>query len=281
MRIARLRGQKPTTGPDPEYALCSLANAGAETAAVAGFDAPAEPAFTVTGPAGKITIDDASTGKLRGRCARLFFCADAAAPTLEVHGMRVLLLAVAALFGGALHAATIELNFSFENDGDLSDPSFGTVLVSDDEVDRLSFEINVDTSVLGIGADVEQFGFNLDFANSIALISGTNSAQITQDDKVKGRNSIFDYVVDFGQGQPFFSTVEFVIEGMGLDLSNLLGAPVSTQNSKPDAQFMAHIQSTSTPGGSESIGGVVPVPGAIWLFLSAIGLAGTLRLRQS
>ena len=129
----------------------------------------------------------------------------------------------------------------------------------------------------GPGADVEQFGFNLDFGGTVTLISGTNSATLEEDGRVKGRNSSFDYVVDFGPGQPFFATVQFVVEGPGLDLDAFLNAPLSTQNNKPDANFMAHIQSTSTPGGSESIGGVVPVPAAVWLFGSSLAALGWLR----
>ena len=176
-------------------------------------------------------------------------------------------------------AVSATFSFSFENDGDLSASSFGTVLVSDAVANQLAFEVSADTAVLGAGADIEQFGFNLDFAGAITLVSGTNSASLQEDARVKGRNSIFDFVVDFGQGQPFFDSVEFVIEGAGLDLAAFLGAPVSIQNNKPAASFMAHIQSTRTPGGSESIGGVVPVPGAVWLFGSALGALGLLRRR--
>lgn len=194
---------------------------------------------------------------------------------------RAALPVMVCLAAGSAHAASASFDFSFENDGDLSGSSFGTVVVSDNVANQLAFEVMADTSVLGAGADVEQFGFNLDFAGTVTLVSGTNSAALEQDARVKGRNSIFDFVVDFGQGQPFFDSVEFVIEGTGLDLSAFLSAPLSTQNSKPDASFMAHIQSTHTPGGSESIGGVVPIPGAVWLFGSALGVLGWLRRRSA
>ena len=192
---------------------------------------------------------------------------------------RYLLPVMALLMAGGAHDASVSFDFSFENDGDLFASSFWTVTVSDEVTDQLSFQVSANTAVLGSGADVEQFGFNLDFAIAVTLVSGTNSATLSQDDQVKGRNSDFDFVVDFGQGQPFFASVEFVIEGTGLDLAAFLNSPVSTQNNKPDAQFMAHIQSTSTPGNSESIGGVVPIPAAAWLFGSALGLLGWLRRR--
>jgi len=195
--------------------------------------------------------------------------------------MRVIWGFILIFIVGAAFADTITLNLSFENDGKLTANSFGVVIVSDDIQDQLSFRIEANTSVLGSSADVEQFGFSLDFAEAITLIGGTNSPEIGQDRRVKGRNSIFDYLVDFGQGQPFFNTVEFTIEGDGLDLAALLNSPLSSQNDKPDAQFFAHIQSTRTPGGSESIGGVVPVPAAVWLFGSALGLLGWVRCKTA
>lgn len=185
------------------------------------------------------------------------------------------------LISGQLWAASVEFPFSFENDGSLEAASFGSITVSDDTTNQLYFEVSANTSVLGAGADIEQVGFNLDFSADITLISGTNSATLESAASVKGRNSSFDYVVDFGQGQPFFSSVEFVIAGEGLTLEAFLNSPVSTQNAKPDAQFMAHVQSTSTSGGSESIGGVVPIPAAAWLFGSALFAAAGLRRRAA
>jgi hypothetical protein len=212
-----------------------------------------------------------------GLCERVFgYKGDSAMKKLLCRGglpIAICLIAVSAPAAGAT------FNFSFENDGDLFASSFGTVMVSDAVANQLAFEVSADTSVLGAGADIGQFGFNLDFAGAITLLSGTNSATLLEDASVNGRNSNFDFVVDFGRGQPFFSSVTFIIEGSGLELGAFLGAPVSTQNNKPDALFMAHIQSTSTHGGSESIGGVVPVPAAFWLFGSALGLLGWIRRR--
>jgi len=175
----------------------------------------------------------------------------------------------AACFSSTALASSVIFQFTFENDGDLSAPSYGSVEISDDTVDQLRFDITANTDVLGEGADVEQFGFNLDFSDAVTLVSGTNSATIEADKRVKGRNSRFDWVVDFGQGQPFFSSASFIIEGSGLNLDaiSLTDSGISSQNNKPDAQFMAHIQSTSTSSGSESIGGMnIPIPAVAWLF---------------
>jgi hypothetical protein len=199
---------------------------------------------------------------------------------MERYRMKFCLFLLSAFLCCSAQSATIELSFSFENDGILNDAAFGSVGISQDQTNRLAFEVAVDTSIMGDGADISAFGFNLDYDESIQLISGTNTATLIADARVGGRNSIFDYVVDFGRGQPFFDSVEFVIEGNGLTLSALSNVDLSTQNNKPDAQFMAHVQSTSTLAGSESIGGVVtpvPVPAAVWLFGSALGLLGWMR----
>ena len=172
------------------------------------------------------------------------------------------------LSGTNLVLASIQTyQFTFENDGNLSAlPPYGSLMVDDAIADQLKFTIDVDNAKLGAGADVEQFGFNLDFAGAVSLVPpgtfGGVALSLDTNKKVKGRNSFFDLLVDFGQGTPVLEPVMFAITGTGLDLTALDILDVSTQNNKPNANFAAHVQNTSATTNdnsnpdSESIGGL-------------------------
>jgi len=199
------------------------------------------------------------------------------------------------------HAQFITYDFTFENDGDLSaPPNFGTVQVHDNVADQLAFTITANTDVLGLNADIQAFGFMVDGVSGLSLVSAPSFFSISELDRIQGRNSDFDVVVGFGNGTPTLNPVSFIVTVSGLSLSNLLFNDINSQNNKPDANFMAHVQSTSPDDpGSEAIGGryeegegggggggggqggnqgVVPAPEVIWLLSAGlVGLAGISR----
>lgn len=162
--------------------------------------------------------------------------------------------------------ASIEtFEFVIDNDGDLGfSPPFGTLRVSDDVVDQLEFTISIDTSKFGPNADIQSFGFQVDFAGVLDFNPSPTTIlgkTLTFSNKVAGTgNTSFDVVVNFGNGSPIINPVTFVLEGTGLDLDDLFNASTTETNTSLDVHFMVHVQSTDTAAGSEAIGGLyVPV----------------------
>lgn len=197
-------------------------------------------------------------------------------------------ISILLFFSVTIHAAPVTYFFTFENDGDLVyDPSnpFGTLTIDDSVVDKLTFTIDIETSILGPDSDIHEFGFMMDFSDALVfdpdptVISGVTVDFKTggNSDKVQGRNSVFDYVVDFGSGTPYLNPVTFTLAGAGLDMTAITSAGISTQNDKENAQFMVHVQSTTTNSGSEALGGLYqpasPVPEPTTMILFGAGIA--------
>jgi len=184
--------------------------------------------------------------------------------------------------------------FTFENDMDLTNGPFGTLTVSDNLTDRLTFTIDIDNSKLGPNADIQHFGFQLSYAGTVNFDPNPTTImgqQLGFRSKVAGTgNTSFSYVIDFGNGaNPTLDPVTFVLQGSGLvdelDLGNLQLASTTTTNTGKVAQFAVHVQSTNTTAGSEVNGGLyIPVPTPtgmshpepnslmIWGLLAAVGI---------
>jgi hypothetical protein len=176
-----------------------------------------------------------------------------------------------------VNAGMSVFNFSFENDGDLTNGPFGTVTVvegynSTAAVNTLTFTIDIDQSKLLGTPDIHQFGFQTNFVGTIAFVPktqvvgyGTNTITLKKLgilDKVSGFGSTrWDYVVDFGNGaNPVLDPVTFTVGGVGLSLLALDNQDFAYKNAKtflgPVSNFAVHVQSTgANRQGSEGLGG--------------------------
>jgi hypothetical protein len=228
------------------------------------------------------------------RLVAKFFLRDAIGTFLI--GVVVQLFAPAA---SPVDAGMFIYEFSFENDGDLTEAPFGTLTVVDGYntaamVNTLTFTIDIDQTKLLGTPDIHQFGFQLDFAGLVDLVpkpqivgSGSDTFELRKLDmldKVSGFGKTkWNYVADFGRGaNPTLDPVTFTIGGLGLSLSALNPADTAYKNNivSPQnavANFAVHVQSTGADRtGSEGLGGfydpvsVVPENGNMRAAVAAI-----------
>jgi hypothetical protein len=201
----------------------------------------------------------------------------------KVHGARAAICALGLLAGVGLlptsaRALTLPLTFEFD-DGIAGD--YGSVRVEENGSGGIFFEITLGPD-LGPNADLHYFYFN--------LISGVPDLAITSDDAVAtayaletdlsvrgGAGSSFDYSVFFGNGagppgNGTLQTASFTLFSSSTDLSLSDLFELSNTSQGLEASFAAHVQSTSTPANSETIGAVIPEPTSFALM--ACGLVG-------
>ncbi|MHB0960833.1 MAG: hypothetical protein ACYC0X_33120 [Pirellulaceae bacterium] len=212
------------------------------------------------------------------------------------------------LCGNAANADTFD--FTFENDAGAIG-QYGTLEVMQGTAANgygtLTFTIDVDNThfLLGPAPDAYMFGFMLSFSgarldpawellsfdnppgtlNEIALyetgVTLKKNGQLAGG-KVRGRNSVYTYIVDFGSGGTLPDPVSFRMVGWGLGLDDLYSAGVSSQVNHEDAQFMLHVQNTPGTAGLAAIGGLyeVPTPSSL-VGLIGLGLMGMVsRIRR-
>lgn len=214
----------------------------------------------------------------------------------------VVFLALIVCPAGAL-ALTIDLNAAFSNynpgeTGYAQD--YGTVTLTEgnfsgDNHTDVQFLVDVRLSAGGAGgenADLEYFYFNINPELTGLSITGDGTASpINYDNNVQtyrpDGDGFFDVYVYFGSGSPTVQEATFYVSMNGTDLSiaNFADGTAATQSvdgNKGSFTVAAHLQTTSTPAGSEYVGGnpaSIPDPAAVFLLGSAclIGFAGVRR----
>lgn len=179
---------------------------------------------------------------------------------------------------GPAQALTLPLTFEFD-DGVQGD--YGTIVIEENGSGGLFFEITLGPD-LGSNADLHYFYFNLLTDVPDLVISSTDSVataySLAADSSVRGgAGSSFDYSVFFGNGggppgNGTLQTATFTLSSSSTQLSLADLFELSNTSQGLEANFAAHVQSTSTPAGSETVGAVIPEPAS--LALLACGLLG-------
>lgn len=147
------------------------------------------------------------------------------------------------------------------------------------------------TSIAGNNFGIQSFGFNtlLDTGAVLAAITGLPTGWTKTDDANQDGFGTFELVNSGGGANRQNPTLTFYISGIAgdsvLDYVALSGGNAGQGN----VYFASHVAGflDQDPGGAELtsafFGGsaVVPVPAAVWLFGSALGLVAGLRRRHT
>ena len=190
-------------------------------------------------------------------------------------------------------ASAVTIDLVYEFDGVEPVQTYGTVDITQNGTD-LDFVISYFGN-LGSNADIHQFYFNLttppdpvtglvitaDNAPDNAYTLLGPSPSVTG-----GAGASFDWGVSFGNGggpsgNGILQTATFTLSAdQALSVSDLF--ETSSPNNTPLVNVAVHFQGTATRPGSEIVGGVVPVPAAIWLIGSGLlGLIGVARGKKA
>ncbi len=194
------------------------------------------------------------------------------------------LLVLVAPLAAAGPAAALQIALVHEFDGDLTDAAYATVDVVENGGD-LDFTITLG-GLLGAGEDLHELYFNLvgSFTGlAITADDAPNSAYtlLTSPSVAGAAGSSFTHGVSFGngggpQGNGVLQTASFTLSANEpLAVADLLLS--SFTSGGIEAQMALHIQGTSTPNGSETVGGV-PEP-SLFVLGGAAALALTWRRR--
>jgi hypothetical protein len=185
------------------------------------------------------------------------------------------------LMTSPLYGALIVLNV--ESDSGVNS-NYGTLKIEDAGVGVLDFTIDLNNIVLGQDADVHEFGFNSNYSGPL---SSSGGFLVKTDSRLPGLNIKWDFVIEFGNGQPILDPVNFKLSGdPGFTQAALLNTPAEYINGW-DGYFAVHAQSTSTPAGSETVFcgvnpvSTVPEPSTFAIFgLGMFFLVGTIYFRK-
>jgi hypothetical protein len=196
---------------------------------------------------------------------------------------------LASLLGAnAARATSFALDAEFDN-GTVG--NYGTVDVTEQTGGDLLFQITLNPAVLGAGADLQEFYFNLPSAITGAAITSTDvvntSYSLDANPSVMGgAGSSFAYGVNFGNGagpsgNGVLQSASFLLAAdSDLSISDLLISSSTSQGL--EVFFAAHVQGTTlTNQDSETVGSSVPEPALLPLGGLGLACAGLARRRVS
>lgn len=199
-------------------------------------------------------------------------------------------LMVLASISLAQNASAVTINLVYEFDGVEPVQTYATVDITQNGAD-LDFAINY-VGNLGPNADIHEFYFNLTSPpDPVTGLAITASNATTTPYTVLGPNpsiaggagSSFDWGVNLGNGSANgnLQMATFTLSAdQALSVGDLF--ETSSPNNTPPVNLAVHFQSTVTSPGSETIGGIVPVPAAVWLFSTGLlGLVGVARRKKT
>jgi hypothetical protein len=197
-------------------------------------------------------------------------------------------------------------NAEFSGGTDPAGPPPWFTAVFDDSVGPDLLSLSITTAGLSGSEKLTEFSFNVDESITISALSpaagttapaGTvNPADLSTIDGTPGAfkadgDGYFDILIDYPTSGDVFGAGEvskWTLSGIGLTLSSLLSLSTD-KNGNPipggGLLFAAHIQSIA-PGGNSGwvtgdyVIGAVPIPGALPLFLTGLGLLGWLGRRK-
>lgn len=183
-------------------------------------------------------------------------------------------------------AVDVPLNVEFDTG---ATGTFATLSVTESGGD-LNFAISLAGTELGPVADLNEFYFNLaDSPTGVAIFdtnAPTTAYVLTADPSVAGgAGSSFDYGVNFGSGAggPGNGVLQLATFSISADQALSIDSlrVLSSTSGGLDVNFALHVQGTNTDPGSETVGGVIPVPepGTLLLLLGTgiVGLASRRR----
>jgi hypothetical protein len=194
------------------------------------------------------------------------------------------LVACLGLLPDPAQALTLPLTFEFD-DGVEGD--YGTVVIEEDGAGGIFFEVSLGPD-LGPDADLHYFYFNLSSNVPDLVISSDDPVAtvygLAAGSSVRGgAGSSFDYAVFFGNGagppgNGTLQTATFTLSSTSTDLSLADFFELSSTSQGLESNFAAHVQSTSTRAGSETVGAVVPEPTTLGMMVCGLlGLAAAGR----